>query len=80
MKNTSKYKLGYFEAGDITSADIEMQRFETLDAQLFALFSIMGNGVLTGWNIVKSGRFSIVITPGSGHVSFLSLQSTQNVS
>lgn len=78
MKLTSKYKLGYFEKGDITAADIEMQRFETLDAQLYSLFSVIGNGVLTGWNIITSSGLSVAVTPGSGHVAFVAVASEEN--
>lgn len=78
MKYTNKYQLGYFEKGDLTTSDIEMQRFETLDAQLYSLFSIMGNGVLNGWNILPSSGLSIAISPGSGHVAFVAVNSTAN--
>jgi len=79
-KRTNKYGLTYFEQGDITNAQYELQRWETLDAQLEALFSIMGNGVLTGWNIgtVADKPLSCVVFPGSGHVGFVAVESTQN--
>jgi len=41
-KRTNKFGMVYFEQGDYTNAQYEMQRWETLDAQLSALFSIMG--------------------------------------
>jgi hypothetical protein len=44
MKRTTKYQLGYFEEGDLTDGILEMQRWETLDAQLYAVFSVLGNG------------------------------------
>ena len=78
MKRTTKYQLGYFEEGDITSSSIEMQRWETLDAQLHAIFSILGNGVIEGWNILPSSGLSIVVSPGSGHVNFVSVKSEEN--
>jgi hypothetical protein len=76
MKRTTKYQLGYFEEGDLTSSEIEMQRWETLDAQLYSLFAILGNGILDGWNILPSSGLSVAITPGSGHVNFVSVEST----
>lgn len=79
MKRTTKYQLGYFEEGDVTSAVIEMQRWETLDAQIYAMFSILGNGILSGWDILPSSGLSVVITLGSGHVNFVAVESTSNV-
>jgi len=77
-KRTNKYGMTYFEQDDITSATYEMQRWETLDAQLNALFSIMGNGVLSGWTIesIQGGGLSCSIFPGSGHVGFVAVHST----
>ena len=79
MKRTTKYQLGYFEEGDTTSSSIEMQRWETLDAQLYSLFSILGNGVISGWNLLPSSGLSVAISSGSGHVNFVSVQTTENV-
>ena len=79
MKRTTKYQLGYYEEGDTTSGILEMQRWETLDAQLYAVFSVLGNGVLSGWGILPSSGLSIVVAPGSGHVNFVSVESANNV-
>jgi len=79
MKRTTKYQLGYFEEGDTTSSSIEMQRWETLDAQLYAMFSMLGNGVIDGWGILPSSGLSIIVAPGSGHVNFVSVESEENV-
>ena len=75
-KQTTKYKLGYFQEGDFTSGVTEMQRWETIDAQLKAVFSIVGNGILSGWNLVDGGGLKVNITPGAGHVAFVSVEST----
>lgn len=80
MKRTSKYQLGYFEEQDYTDSIIEMQRWVTLDVQLYALFSALGNGVKEGWNIVQSSGLSVTITPGSGHVVFVAVESTESQS
>jgi hypothetical protein len=78
-KRTNKYGLTYFEEGDITNSKYEMQRWETLDAQLSALFSIMGNGVLSGWNIsaIKNDPFACAIFSGAGHVGFIAVKSEE---
>lgn len=79
-KRTNKFGLTYFEYGDYTSAEFEMQRWETVDAQLSALFAILGNGVINGWNLLRrrSGGLSCVISPGSGHVSFVAVESEES--
>jgi hypothetical protein len=79
MKRTSKYQLAYFEQDDITSAVSEMQRWTTLDAQLQALFNIMGNGVLDGWELLTTSGLSITVTPGSAHVDFVAVSTDVNV-
>ena len=77
MKYTTKYMLGYFEEGDNTSSVAEMRRFETLDVQLYALFSVLGNGIISGWNLTASTGLSIAISSGSGHVNFVAVESEQ---
>ena len=79
-KRTNKYGMVYFEQGDFTNAQYEMQRFETLDAQLSALFSIMGNGIIDGWEIaaIVNGGLSCAVLPGSGHVGFVACKSIDN--
>ena len=77
-KRTNKFQLGYFEEGDRTSPTVEMQRFETLDAQLHAVFDILGNGIIDGWSLVAASGLSVSIAPGSGHVAFVAVESESN--
>lgn len=79
MKRTNKYQLSYFEQDDFTSAEVEMQRWETLDAQLFALFATIGNGIEVGWDLESSDGLAVAITPGSGHVAFVAVESLDTV-
>lgn len=74
---TNKYQLTAFQEGDFTSAIPEMQRWETIDAQLYALFSIMGNGIISGWDLASYSGLSISVSPGSGHVAFVAVESTE---
>ena len=76
MKYTNKYNLGYFEEGDFTSGVTEMQRWETIDTQLNALYQIMGNGVINGWGILPNQDLSVSISLGSGNVAFVSAVTT----
>ena len=71
--------MGYFEQGDVTSSSIEMQRWETLDAQIYALFEILGDGIISGWNVLASSGLSVVVTTGSGHVNFVAVKSEESI-
>lgn len=80
---TDKYGLAYYQQGEYTSALDEMQRFETLDAQLHSLFSILGNGIISGWNILAvsgaGNELTAQVTSGSGHVTFVAVESANAV-
>ena len=39
---------------------------------------IIGNGVLNGWNLITSTGRSVVVSPGAGHVAFVSVVSEDN--
>jgi len=78
-RRTNKYQLPYFEQDDFTEAATEMQRWETLDAQLFALFDVIGNGIKTGWDLLISDGLNVTISPGSGHVAFVAVESVDSV-
>ena len=75
MKKTSKYQMTYFEEGDLTIPTVETQRWETIDAQLYAAFSILGNGVIQGWDLTAGDNLSIVVSSGRGHVNFVAVES-----
>jgi len=75
MKRTSYYQLGYFEEGDIINAVVEMQRFETLDAQIHSLYDVIGNGIINGWDLTAYTGLSIAISSGSGNVNFVAVKS-----
>ncbi len=75
---TNKYKLGYFERGDYTSETIESNRWRTVDAQMFAIFDMLGNGVIDGWVMsIEPGSLNLNISPGSGHVGYVSVSSEE---
>ena len=78
-RRTDKYQLAFYEQDDLTDAATEMQRWETLDVQLYALFDVLGNGIKTGWDLVVSDGLNITISPGSGHVSFVAVESDNSV-
>ena len=76
MQKTDKFQFTWYEQDDFTSAIEEMQRWTAADAQLHALFAILGNGVLEGWSLESNSGFDLDVTPGSGHVTFVAVEST----
>lgn len=80
-KYTDKFKLGYFEAGDTSDAIVESNRWRTIDAQMQGLFAVLGNGVISGWDFVVDDEdaLSISITPGTGHINSVSVESVSTV-
>jgi len=75
MKRTSKYQMTYFEEGDLTVPTVETQRWETIDAQLYAAFSVLGNGIIEGWDLTAGENLSVVVSSGRGHVNFVAVES-----
>lgn len=79
MGQTDIYLLGYLEPGQADYAlDLDERRFRTMEAQLKAVFSLFGNGILSSddgspsWWIEADpdNTNAIIITPGQGHVSW----------
>ncbi|MCK9435347.1 MAG: hypothetical protein M0R32_11200, partial [Candidatus Cloacimonetes bacterium] len=79
-KQTQYYKLGYFADGEFLDAVTESRRFETVDSQLFGLYSVLGNGVVNGWTLTASGGTvpGIVVGPGTGIVGNIYVATTQS--
>lgn len=89
MGNTPNYNLFYLEPG-VDTADFlnaDEQRFRTLDTQLYAIYSILKNGIITdetnnfiSWQIntySDDRKFTnISISPGKGIVSYKSAETT----
>lgn len=73
---TQYFKLSYYREREKTTSREELQRFETLDAQLQALFKILGNGVIKGMNILPLGGLGVVIGTGTAHVNFVAVENT----
>jgi hypothetical protein len=70
-KQSQYYKLGYFADGEFMDSTTEARRFETIDSQMFGLYSVLGNGTLEGWQLVEAtgDAFSVVVGPGRGVIS-----------
>lgn len=78
--NTTFYHLAFFDFGDRLDSQINVQReidrFATIDKQLYGLYNIFGNGVVNGWEAYNNGfspndGISIGITTGRGIINFI---------
>ena len=72
---TTHFGLGFFDFGNPLGTDfagqIEIDRFNFIDKELFGLMSIFGNGVISGWQVTSSGSLSIDISDGYGNINFI---------
>lgn len=75
MKQTQTYKLGIFESGDFLSPTFDLRRFVTLDYHLNTYVGILGNGIISGWNVESAGGLIARITPGAGFIAGLYAES-----
>jgi len=72
---TEYLHLAFFDFGDKINSAInigrEIDRFTFIDKQLYGLYSIFGDGVITGWNVTNlvydpSSGISVAISSGIG--------------
>ena len=80
-KQTTAYKLGYFVDGEVTSQVTEDRRMRTLDSQLLGLYQVLGNGVLSGWEVGASATsgMSVSVSAGKGVITFVAVESTISI-
>lgn len=73
--STPYFSLGYFDFGDKINAPINIQReidrFILIDKQIYGLYSIFGDGVISGWVVSeqsfdKSVGISLSVSSGVG--------------
>ena len=70
---TSIYRLPYIYATEPITEPMERIRYQTLDAQIESLFTFLGDGIITGWEINldpndADGK-TIILTAGSGVIA-----------
>lgn len=78
-KFTPRFKFGYFDFNEeVSDASVEIGRWERLDAQLYGLFTIFGNGIISGLNVeeVPGDKLAIQVTEGRAHINFTSVSTT----
>lgn len=72
MIKTTHYKWPYFSGTDKYAADAEQQRWQGVEAQVLALMTQLGNGVISGWGVSGTvGGTSLTIALGDGVISSL---------
>jgi len=85
MGTTANYNMAFFDFGDELDTSLNVQkeidRFVLIDKQLFGLYNILGNGVVSGWDISDNGfstneGISVEISSGIGIVNFIAAQTT----
>ena len=74
-KQTPNYALGMFQPGEFLDSTTENNRFQTIDSLLGALYSIVGNGVVEGWELSSTSGLAVDITPGQGVIAKIATQS-----
>jgi hypothetical protein len=63
---TKHYKLEAFTWGDTYSSQIDRRRFIIMDNQLEFLSNMVGDGLISGWDITNNGDGTVSISPGIG--------------
>lgn len=78
---TPIFRLPYLQQDEPLTLITERTRFVTIDRQLEALYSFLGNGIITGWELSETTDIplSITISPGSGVVSGVAAASSSDI-
>ncbi len=77
MKYTPTYHLGSVELNQQLIPLEDSRRFLTIDRQLLGLFQIIGNGVLSGWDVIQRTGLTVAVSAGTGNVAFLAGETTE---
>jgi len=72
---TRHYRLEAFVWGDNYSSVIDKRRFTIIDNQLDFISNMIGNGVITGWDIADNGDGTATISDGMGLIDKRVVQS-----
>ena len=74
-KQTDNFGLGYYTPGEFTDPLTEQRRWTTVDGLLKGLYSIVGDGVISGWglNAAANNPLTVDILAGSGIISSVSV-------
>lgn len=75
-KQTDKYRLGYFVAGELTDQETEARRWNTVDNLLRGLYQMVGDGVASGWNLAAGDGLAVDISIGRGVIANVAVESS----
>lgn len=75
---TPTYRLPYLTRGEVLSSNVEKIRFNTIDRQLEALFTFIGDGIISGWDlsIDDENNTKLNLSPGSGVIASVAAATT----
>ncbi len=83
MGQTRYYGLTFFDFGDQLDTTINVQkeidRFVIVDKQLYGLYRVFGNGVISGWTVQDEGfqgnqGISISVSQGVGVINYMATE------
>jgi len=79
---TPNYKFSYFSGDDTYSDVLEEQRWQALDRNLSALMNLLGNGVVSGWDLTANigNDTTATLLAGTGIVAGLAAATTTDQS
>ena len=75
---TDNFHLAFFDFGDQLDDPINVQkevnRWVMVDRQLYALSSVFGDGIITGWEVSEQSGLTIKISGGNGLIDKISIE------
>jgi len=83
MGQTRYYGLSFFDFGDQLDSRISVQkeidRFVVIDKQIYGLYQVFGNGVISGWNVQDEGSqgdrgITISVSQGVGVINSIAAE------
>ena len=86
MGQTKNYGISFFDFGDQLDSRInvekEIDRFVLIDKQLYGLYNIFGNGVISGWYARDAGYqdengITISIDAGLGIINYMACETSE---
>ncbi len=83
MGQTRYYGLAFFDFGDQLDTSINVQkeidRFVVIDKQIYGLYRVFGNGVISGWNVRDEGLqgdrgITVSVSQGVGVINYMATE------
>ena len=53
MGNTSVYKFTYLNNNDYLSSQIDKNRFQISENEIYGIYEFVGPGVVSGWDVIS---------------------------